>query len=181
MIAADRVALVLLAAGRSTRFGSNKLLAELEGKPLIRHAADTLIQAGFGWTFAVCTGETAPLLGDFEIVTNSKPEAGQARSIRLGVQRAMETGCGAVMIALGDMPFVSAAHLDALLAATGEVVASAAVGKPMPPALFARARARDLLALDGDRGARDLLASATLVHADPRVLRDVDTRDQLPR
>jgi len=66
MIAAERVAALLLAAGESRRFGAaNKLLAELRGQPLVRHIATRLAGLGFGARIAICSDDrVAALLGD---------------------------------------------------------------------------------------------------------------------
>lgn len=175
MIAADRVAAVLLAAGQSARFGAaDKLHADLAGRPVVTHAAETLRQLGFGALIGVCGPTIAPLLDGFDIVRNDAPGAGQSRSIRLGVARALACDVDAVLVVLGDMPFVTAAHLRALLAADGDMVASSRDGQTMPPALFLRDRAGALLELDGDRGAGPLLAGATRVVGDAAMLADVD-------
>ncbi len=182
MIAADRVAALLLAAGGSTRFGAaDKLHADLAGRPLVTHAASTLSGLGFGALIAVCGSVTAPLLDGFDIVINDTPAQGQSRSIRLGVACALECDVDAVLVMLGDMPFVPASHLHALLAADGACVASARDGQAMPPALFSRAMALELLALEGDRGARALLAGAVLVPADGAMLADIDRPADLHR
>jgi len=180
MIAADRVAAVLLAAGASRRFGAaDKLHADLEGRPLVMHAAATLRTMGFGALVAVCGPATAPLLDGFEVVINDMPDDGQARSVRLGVERALVHDVDAVLVALGDMPFVTPAHLHALLAADGDRVASSLDGQAMPPALFRRDRARALLGLDGDRGGGRLLTGATLVAGDAMLLADIDRPSDL--
>ncbi len=180
MIAADRVAAVLLAAGASSRFGpANKLHADLGGRPLVTHAATTLRAVGFGGLIAVCGPATAPMLDGFDVVINDAPGEGQARSIRLGVAHALTFDVDAVLVALGDMPFVTEAHLRALLAADGDMAASALDGQAMPPALFSRTRAQALLGLEGGRGAGRLLADATLVPGDAALLADIDRPSDL--
>lgn len=180
MIAPDRIAAVLLAGGGSRRFGSeDKLLAELDGKPLARHAANRLAEIGFGKLIAVTTPGLARLFPEFETVINARPEEGQSRSLRLGVEASGDAD--AALIALADMPFVSAAHLRALLAAHDELTASSLDGTAMPPALFNRSMFPSLKALQGDSGARSLLAGANLVQASPAELADIDTRDDLSR
>jgi len=180
MIAADRVAAVLLAAGQSTRFGAaDKLHADLDGRPLVTHAATTLRAVGFGALIAVCGPATAPMLDGFDVVINDAPGEGQARSIRLGVAHALTCDVDAVLVALGDMPFVTEAHLRALLAADGDMAASALDGQAMPPALFSRAAAAHLLTLHGDQGARALLTAAVLVSGDVAMLADIDRPSDL--
>lgn len=183
MIDAADVAGVLLAAGRSTRFGGDKLLADLDGKPLALHAADMLAGIGFGALIAVCRADDAVLPGlleqrGFAIVRNDRPEDGLSRSLQLGVEAAR--GSRAMLVALADMPFVTAALIARLLAAfDGATLASLRQGQPMPPALFPQSVFDALAAAEGDAGARDLLRDAGRVPADPQELRDIDTRADL--
>ena len=184
MIAADRVAVVLLAAGLSRRFGpGDKLLAEIDGKPVAVHAADMLAGIGFGSLIAVCGSEpVADLLGErgFAIVRNDRPDKGQSRSIRLGVEAASEND--AILICLADMPFVSAGHYRRLLTAhePGRVAASMAHGIAQPPALFDRTQYDLLLALSGDQGAKALLVGAKLIEASNNELADIDEPGAIP-
>lgn len=182
MIEPDRIAAVLLAAGRSERFGSDKLLALADGEPVAIRAARHLGAIGCGTRIAVCRGDSpvAELLAatGYEIVINSDPARGLSSSLALGIGRAEAAGADAALVALGDMPFVPAAHFRALLAAfdpaDASIVASARDDAAMPPALFARRHFAGLCAARGDRGGRALLAGATLVAATPRELADID-------
>ena len=182
MTAPDRVAAVLLAAGSSQRFGpSNKLLAALDGRPMLSHVVNMLARFDFAARIAVAGEAVVPLLGGFDIVMNDDPARGLSHSLRIGAARALAHDVDAVLIVLGDMPFVDADHIRRLLTADGEIRASAADGVAMPPALFSRARTAGLATLTGDRGAHALLAGAVLVPADPETLRDIDTEADLPR
>lgn len=184
MIAADRVAVILLAAGRSTRFGArDKLVAPLAGLPLGAHAARTLARLPFATKIVVTSNHALDFAAyGFTSVLNGDPNAGQAKSIRLGVARARFAGPEGILIALADMPFISVRHLQALLSQCGErapVVASQAGQTRGPPALFAASLFDALEALSGDRGASVLLRDATLVAAPAWTLADVDTSDDL--
>ena len=184
MIAAERVAVVLLAAGLSTRFGvGDKLAAPLDGLALGLHAARRFASLPFVAKIAV-VGEDGPDFGSsgFETVVNPDPGAGQSRSIGLGLAAALRCAPDAVLILLADMPFVTIAHIEALLAqldADHPVVASTDGAHPSPPALFAPSSFALLADLTGDTGARALLRTATLVAASPAELADVDTPDDL--
>lgn len=181
------IAVLLLAAGQSKRFGSDKLLAPLGGTPVALHAARRLAELGTGWRIAVCR-EASPLaealaaLG-FEIVVNPDPARGLSSSLALGIERAESVGASAALVALGDMPFVSPDHLGALLSAfdpaTTPIVASDRAGVAMPPALFDSAFFWDLRAGEGDQGARALIRRAVLVAADPDELIDIDRRGDI--
>jgi len=184
MIAAERVAVVLLAAGLSTRFGvGDKLAAPLDGLALGLHAARRFASLPFVAKIAV-VGEDGPDFGSsgFETVVNPDPGAGQSGSISLGLAAALRGEPDAVLILLADMPFVTIAHVEALLArldAAHPIVASTDGAHPSPPALFAAASFTLLADLTGDTGARALLRTATLVAASPAELADVDTLDDL--
>lgn len=185
MIAAERTVLALLAAGHSTRFGGAKLDAELWGKPLGRHSADTLAEAPFLARVAV-TGDARldyAALG-FTVLRNTDPGRDQASSLRLAAGHALAIEADALLIALADMPCTTAAHIRRLLdAADGPqaVVASSDGRALQPPALFGAARFAELLATRGDHGARDLIRGGVHVAASPGELIDIDMPADLER
>ncbi|RYE10099.1 MAG: nucleotidyltransferase family protein [Hyphomicrobiales bacterium] len=177
------VTVALLAAGLSRRYGAaDKLLAAFNGKPLASHAADMLAALPFARHVAVCS-PTGPL-GDslvasgFTLVPNAEPERGLGHSLSLAVKAA--TGHSSVLlICLADMPLVTPAHLLDLIgrANRSTIVASVAdaTAPPMPPVSIGRDYFARLSQLDGDQGARPLLATAIRVVAPPGTLRDFDT------
>jgi molybdenum cofactor cytidylyltransferase len=178
------IAVVVLAAGRSTRFGSDKLMVSIDGFPLGAHVGKVIAQIGFGWRFAICREDT-PLVHYFEemgfdVVANTAPEAGQAHSLHLAVQAAEQTDARALLVTLADMPFVTRQHLQAV-AAEEALTASSDGRAPMPPAFFPRALWPQMLLAKGDTGARGLLGNAKLVSVSPQELRDIDVADDLPR
>ena len=184
MIAAERTVLILLAAGRSLRFGeANKLSAELLGQPVGLHVTAALAQIPFLDRVAVVQDDALDFASHgYRVVHNDAPGEGMARSLRLGVECAIEAGADAVLVALADMPCVTAAHVALLLAAansTDAVVASSNGGAPRPPALFGRDHFETLTRLSGDAGARDLLRGGYHVTAAPAELIDIDTREDL--
>jgi molybdenum cofactor cytidylyltransferase len=175
------IAAILLAAGRSTRFGpDDKLAVLLDGIPLGLHAARVLSALPLGLRFVV-TGPSPGLnWPGLEMVTNTRPEDGMGHSIALGVAAARQKGANAVLIALADMPFVPLTHFERILAhpvETETCVASGSGVRRMVPALFGSGWFDTLEALRGDRGARELLEHATLVPATERELRDIDNRE----
>lgn len=184
MIGAERVALVLLAAGQSSRFGADDKLAEpLHDLPLGLHAASMAASLPFAVRIAV-TGASPPdfTAYGFATIANSDPGAGQGHSIALGVQAARALGVDAIMVVLADMPFVTAAHITALLDgldADHTVVASTSGDWSGPPALFGAIHFDSLARLSGDNGPRHLIRTAKLVSASPAVLADIDTRQDL--
>jgi molybdenum cofactor cytidylyltransferase len=181
------IAAVVPAAGQSRRFGGDKLLAEFSGKPLAAHIADTLAGMGLGHLIAVCPrGNTARarLFAErgFEIVWNSTPERGLGHSVALGASRVQTSGVEALLVCLADMPNVTCEHIESLLAARNSSIAitTEVDGVRMPPALFPRSALSHLVALTGEEGAKALLAQARTIRADATLVRDIDTRADLP-
>ncbi|MDF0487000.1 nucleotidyltransferase family protein [Sphingomonas sp. H39-1-10] len=189
MIAPDRLAparaaLVLLAAGKSERFGlSDKLGAPFLGKPLGYHVVTALAAVPFQARIAVCDGGALDYAArGYQVVVTDRAEAGVSYSVRRGVKAARAAGCDAVLLALADMPRVTAAHIYRLFdASTGAetVVASSDGTQPRPPALFGRAHFDALETLQGDTGARHLILAGKHVVTDADELVDIDTEEEL--
>jgi molybdenum cofactor cytidylyltransferase len=186
VIAADKTVLILLAAGRSQRFGDvDKLTQEFLGKPLAFHVVTALESVPFLERIVVKNGTDL----DFEergyrVIHNEEPEIGMSNSVKLGVACAQAMGADAVMIALADMPRVTATHVFRLLdAADGvdAVVASSDGVKPCPPAVFGADQFPALLMLEGDEGARAMVASGKHVIAPAHELLDIDRPEDLER
>ncbi|MEO7220895.1 MAG: nucleotidyltransferase family protein [Devosia sp.] len=180
MTAPRRVVAIVLAAGRAERFGSDKLLYPLDGKPLAEHIAITLADLPLAARIAICPSGNSARCNlfqrhGFDIVDNPHPEHGMGTSIALGAQRAIELSADTLLVCLADMPFVTRGHLQALLSLDASAVATESGGTRSPPAAFARAVLPELLTLTGDKGARDLLRTAATVPADPAFVRDFDT------
>ena len=171
----------MLAAGSASRFGSDKLLHPLAGRPLGEHIAVTLSAAPLVARLAVCPassprGELFIPYG-FEMIENPHPEQGMGTSLALGSQRAIGLDADALLVCLADMPFVTREHVEALLAVDADVVATEAASVRSPPIAFARKLLPELATLTGDEGARHLLKSATTVAGAPQMVRDFDTPD----
>jgi molybdenum cofactor cytidylyltransferase len=180
LTAARRVVAVVLAAGRAERFGSDKLLHELDGKPLAAHIATTLAGLPLASRIAICpTGNTARrdlfATHGFDIVDNPHPEQGMGASLALGARAAMARDAGALLVCLADMPYVTREHLAALMGVDAAAVTTECGGVRSPPAIFSRAMFAELPALTGDTGARQLLRTAAIVAAAPALLRDFDS------
>ncbi|QUT04803.1 nucleotidyltransferase family protein [Sphingobium phenoxybenzoativorans] len=184
-----RIAAILLAAGRSERFGpDDKLLAVLQGRPLMAHAAAMLAGMEFGALMAICAagGETPDVARaeGFAVVHPSRPSAGMAHSIAMAIRAASQLPeIDAALICLADMPFVSGDHIRRIIDAHDRdnfpVVASSDGKAAMPPALFGREHFAQLQDLRGGAGAKALLQSAHLIYADPVTLVDIDRIEDL--
>ncbi len=193
-----RVAAVVMAAGRASRFGAgpddSKVLALLDGQPLVRHVVDTA-RASRAAAIVVVTGQAAArveaALADRPVTLAHNPNyaSGMASSVKAGIA-ALPADIDGALILLADMPRVTVATLDALIAAfVGATSPPDAVtpmhgGQPGNPVLIGRALFAEVARLDGDAGARKLLAAprgAVLACPvdDAGVMIDVDTRAAL--
>ena len=174
------IALVLLAAGRSERFGGDKLMAEYKGKPLWTWAAMAAEEAGFQDLYIVNSPRTSIDPGNrWQTVVNADADRGMGTSIAAGVAAAKARQ--RVVITLGDMPMVAPSHLRALAERTGPVFTRQPDGNAGCPAAFGRESFDQLRQLDGDRGAR-ILAHPDAVMMEPTstgMLVDIDYKSDL--
>ena len=170
-LAADsnrNVAAIILAAGRSTRMGGpNKLLAELGGKPLVRIVTEQAL-ASKAQGVIVVTGHQAEqvekALQGLEVTFVRNPDfaEGLASSVKAGIAAVPDDADGAV-ICLGDMPLISAHLIDRLIEAfapdRGNLIAvPVSDDRRGNPVLWSRRFFNELMTLDGDIGARHLIA-----------------------
>ncbi|MDB5534972.1 MAG: 4-diphosphocytidyl-2C-methyl-D-erythritol kinase [Hyphomicrobiales bacterium] len=195
----DHVAAVILAAGMATRFraaepaSASKVLAQLDGKPLLRHVVDAAL-ASHARPVIVVTGHAqanvaAALAGLDVIVThNADYASGLASSLKRGLV-AIPRDCSGFIVLLADMPRVSAAIIDRLIATlTARPLALAVVptfnGQRANPVVIARAAFPLLTRIEGDQGARKVLQAAgdkvvELPIDDDAITADIDTPDAL--
>ncbi|GGB20089.1 4-diphosphocytidyl-2C-methyl-D-erythritol kinase [Sphingomonas metalli] len=186
MASVEDCVLVLLAAGRSSRFGDgNKLEAEFLGRPVGFHVVRALEDIPFRSRLVVRDGCSLDFAScGYTEIHNERQDLGMSESVKLGVAHAREMGAQSVLIALADMPRVTAAHIFRLFDAADSadaVVASSDGHEPRPPVLFGRARFDQLLSLTGDQGARALIAAGRHVVTSPAELIDIDTPEDLER
>ncbi|HVY56495.1 MAG TPA: molybdopterin-binding/glycosyltransferase family 2 protein [Xanthobacteraceae bacterium] len=185
---------LVLAAGRSTRMGGpNKLLAEISGRPMVRIAVEEAL-ASRARPVVVVTGHerervAAALKGlDVTLVHNPAFAEGLSTSLKAGLSALPENVDGAI-VCLGDMPQVTAALIDRLLAAFDPehgalVVVPTRDGKRGNPVVWSRRFFADLAKLEGDVGARHLIgnhaeAVVEVPVTDRAAFTDIDTPDAL--
>jgi molybdenum cofactor cytidylyltransferase len=166
------VAAIVLASGRSRRFADaggaepSKLLAKLDGEPLVRHALAAALASSARPVILVTGHEEERVKAAVHglparVVHNSDFATGVASSLRAGIA-ALAADAAAALILLADMPRVDAALLDRLIAAFGAsqdalVVAPRHGGGRGNPVLLARELFADLARLKGDEGARRIV------------------------
>ena len=175
---------VLLAAGLSRRYGSNKLLAQVEGRPLYRRAFDALPAELF--TPAVVVSGYNEILkvaakSRYIPLENSIPEAGQSLSVRLGLE-AVAGVADAVLFAVCDQPWLTRGSVERLIAAwrahPGAICALGCGGERGNPVIFPRRYFPELARLSGDVGGGAVIRAhpeaLLLVETPARELQDLD-------
>ncbi|MCC7257578.1 MAG: nucleotidyltransferase family protein [Gammaproteobacteria bacterium] len=185
------IAGLVLAAGAASRFAGPKQLARLGGEPLVVRAA-RLALGCCGAGVVVVTGaygdEVEAVLAGLPVVTARNPDwaAGMGGSLARGVAE-LPAAASACLVLLGDQPAITSADLDRLVAAwrraPGAAAAASFADALGAPAIFPAALWRELAMLQGDRGARALLAALPQVTAVamPHAALDIDTPEDLAR
>jgi len=186
------IAAVVLAAGLARRMGRQKLLLNLQGKPVVRWAVERLVpHVG---DIVVVTGQDDAAIREalsglsLRFAVNPSPQAGQGSSIAVGIA-ALPPWTQAALIALGDQPRVPDAVVPALLAALERagkaIVAPVYRGAQGTPVLFTAAIFAELKALTGDAGARAVVTRhaerVERVTFDLPMPPDVDTPEDFAR
>ena len=187
------VGAVVLAAGSSSRMGMPKQLLQFQGQTLLRRAALAALGAGCRPVVVVTgahAGRTREELRGLDVleVLNELWETGMASSVRAGVSALTESDASAVVLTLCDQPHVTSETINALVAAhraTGSpVVASEYGGSVGVPALFGRSLFHELMLLEGQEGAKQVIkrhAREARFVAFPGGETDVDTPDDFAR
>jgi molybdenum cofactor cytidylyltransferase len=180
------IAGLVLAAGEGRRFGAAKQLALLDGRPLLAHAVAAMAAAALDELVVVLGARADEIraavdLGAARVVVAEDWMDGQSASLRHGL--AAVADADAVVIALGDQPFLSPRAVEAVLAARGpgaDAVRATYGGVPGHPIVLERALFAAVSELRGDEGARSLLRDARAVPCDGLGRPDdIDTPGQL--
>jgi molybdenum cofactor cytidylyltransferase len=188
------VAALILAAGASSRMGRPKQLLDWGGRPLVRAAAEVALAASLNPLVVVVGNAQAQVEEALDglplrLIANPDYASGQSTSLRAGIA-ALGEDTDAVVVLLGDQPFVTAAIVERLVdewhTSAAPIVAPTYAGQRGNPVLFARSIFPELLAVQGDQGARAVLAAdrarVRLVgFDDARPLADIDTPEDYER
>ncbi len=165
----SNIAIVILAAGESSRLGSPKQLLEYNGKNLLRHAVDTALETECASIFVILGANSDILSNQLKdkpvmVLQNSNWQEGMASSIRCGLEYIAGTILrpDSIIFMVCDQPFVTSALLLNLITKKVEtkmpIVASSYKENLGTPALFHRSFFAMLMDLVGDKGARKLIA-----------------------
>ena len=185
------IAGLVLAAGAGTRFGGPvKQLAPLRGRPLLEHAVVAMLAVPAVDPVLVVLGHAADEilrtaeLGEAEVVVCHEWARGQSASLRCGL--AALAGADAVVVTLGDQPFITPQVIAGVLDQLESYDAVRAVygGTPGHPVVLGPRVVAAAGELEGDQGARDLLSRFRVKRWEAGHLAsaaDVDTQEELSR
>lgn len=183
-----RLGCVVMAAGRSVRFGSNKLDAVANGQSLIFHALEAVPASRLERVVVVTQfPEIMRCAKDFHFaaIYNDRPELGISRTIALGLTELRD--CGAAMFMVADQPLLRRESVEALLdfylREPDSIAALGSGGVRGNPCVFPSRFFPELLALSGDRGGSAVIRAhedaLRLLEVEARELADVDTPQAL--
>ncbi|MFY0614786.1 MAG: molybdopterin-binding/glycosyltransferase family 2 protein [Hyphomicrobiaceae bacterium] len=189
-----RITALVLAAGRSTRMGANnKLIEPVAGKPMVRHVVEAALASDAAHV-RVVTGnkpvEVQHALDGLEVTYTHNPDFADGLSTSLAAGTAsLEGDVDGAIVLLGDMPLVTAALINRLIAAFDPAAGRAICvpvhnGKRGNPILWAARFFGDMTKVQGDTGARHLIGEnaewlAEVDAGDVAIFRDIDTPEAL--
>lgn len=188
-------AAIVLAAGASTRLGRPKQLIALGGKSLLRRAAEAAVDAGASPVIVVLGSEAEALLPELAglpvlPVTHPDWQQGMGSSLCCGVEalQAEAPSVIAVLCMVCDQPKITSEHLRTLWArhaSSGRVIAVRHGNRAGVPAIFPAKYLPELARVNGDKGARSLLAGLSDEEIElvdlPEAAFDLDTLEDLTR
>ena len=188
-----RIGAVVLAAGLSSRMGSHKLLEEIDGKPLVRRSVEAALASAAGPVIVVTGNRAAEIEAALaglkvQFVDNPDFPKGLSTSLKRGIN-ALPDDCDGALVLLADMPDVSAALIDKLIAAFDPaeeraICVAARHGRRGNPVLWARRFFPEMAGLEGDVGAKALMVAydelvCEVEAPDDAPLIDIDTQEAL--
>lgn len=176
--------IAILGAGRSSRYGSDKLVQPCAGKPLGRWALDCALQMGAPIVWIAGEHEPIFITDSCPIAHNPHAAQGLATSVAFAASIAEAQRADALLIMLADMPLVTPALLARLIAAGAPAAFAQTDDRPGVPALIPSTAFAALQGLKGDRGAGPVLsnlAGLSLIPSDADALLDVDQPSALAK
>jgi len=186
-----KINLILLASGNSSRFKGNKLLAEVNDKPMYMNVVEKILKLNFNKIILVTQYEeikVALVNQSIQVVMNKNSELGISYSIKLGIKSDMETD--AYMFMVCDQPFIHLVSIETLIdrfiKSDKGMACVEHKGNLGNPTIFSEKYVKELLALEGDVGGKFIMKK----HLDDleRVsilneveMMDIDTREEFSK
>ena len=190
----NKIAAVILAAGKASRFGSPKQVALWHNKPLLSYAVDAALASQANFVIVVLGANADAcqvVLKDrtVHIVNNDAWAEGQSTSLKAGLG-ALNQEVSAAIFLLTDQPLITSSVIDAIIARYQETLAPIVwpefEGKRGNPVLFDKSLFSEMQQISGDVGAKPVLLAhqddaAGVPVANPGILLDIDTPKDLER
>jgi len=179
---------LILAGGLGSRFGGRKLLAPIDGKPMLQHVLNLAADAALARVIVVLGQDAAEIEAACSWrselrVRNYEPSRGLASSVKAGLWTLLRLNpVQRVVVLLGDQPFLTIDQLRLILDSPGEIVVPRYHGVPGNPVVLDRSVWSLVAELDGDRGFSQLFGShpELVAFVDiPGENRDIDTPTDL--
>ena len=190
------VVLILLAAGSSTRFGTDKLSFQIDGMPMLSRCIRFYAKDSMSSIIAKRILVTQPFQERFireaealgyEIALNTHPELGISESIRIGLEKTNPSEVDGYLFSVADQPYLTEKTVLGVLAKfkddTSKIIAPAAEGQSGNPVVFPASYYKELFFLEGDCGGKQIvrkhLGSTVIVEAEKWELKDIDVEPEV--
>lgn len=182
------IAVLIMAAGGSTRLDSPKQLLQWGKDYLINHIIQTALSANIGPITVVLGSRVQEiqkilLAKNLQLVINPDWQSGMSSSIKVGIA-SLESDVDAALIMLVDQPFVTSGLLSQLVLkmtdGNYEITAPRVAGQQCNPVLFSRSLFAEIMKISGDRGAKTLIKDRQVGWVDwpdERLILDIDSKE----
>ena len=185
-----RIGCLLMAAGNASRFRTNKLLVDFDGKPLVQRAMEAIARDRFAEIVVVTQYPDVTHMAQkfgYTCIQNDHPEWGAAYTIRLGTEALRR--CNAIMYMVADQPLLEDVSVERLVDVWREhpcnIIAPSHDGRTGNPCIFPREFYDELMALEGDVGGKAVIRrhmdKLLTVELAAQELVDCDTPEALRR
>lgn len=181
-----KISLVILAAGTSSRFPTNKLLYKIEGKTVLQHTLEKGVLLPFYKRVIVTQYEeiqSYASLYKYELIKNTHPEKGISYSMKLGLQACIDSDY--IMFLVGDQPFLKVETLEKMIRYCDHkhIICASYHNAYRNPVVFPAYVYEELLTLYGDKGGSQLLGKyqeqVILVACEKEEVQDIDTLEDV--
>ena len=188
----SQTGIVVLAAGRSSRYGENKLLAEVGGSPMFRHIFEVLKE--FPMCEKVVSTRFPHIMKEAKeqgiaVAENNHPEWGIAYSLQCGLKKCLEQkpDVKKILFVVGDQPYLTAETLRRLMGVSvqypGKIICAGTHGRPGNPVLWDQKYFQELLKLEGDTGGRQIMKKypdeVIICETTKKELHDIDQKTDI--
>lgn len=187
-----KITLILLAAGNSQRFGSNKLVHQIDGKPMYRHIAENINTIEVFYEKILVTQYeqlmTDSVFCDYKVVENKHSNLGISHSVILGIENASDDTDGYCFLVC-DQPYLKVSTIEEFFEGfkrSGKTLACMQSGNRLGnPTMFLVKHKDELMALTGDKGGKKIILMQAQENvyfhyiSDEKELFDIDTNEAL--